>query len=271
MKKIAIVTENDTLWSLTTWEQTIPQLKELNGYEVVGLWTCDAKFANIHNNKINQWYVKTFGLFNFFKLGLFFVFQKLRKFFLGASRSFSHLAKQSNIYFNTTRSPNDQKFIMWLKEEKIDILIIMVGHIIKKELINSVDMIVNKHASLLPLNKGMFPYFWAKLYDTPLGVTFHLVDEGIDTGKIIYQKEIVDKYHSMIDYYIDIFNNYPDELKQTLINLSENKKTSIKKELESSYYGLPSKDSVKKFLQLGNNIITIKDILYFRKLKCKIK
>ena len=32
--------------------------------------------------------------------------------------------------------------------------------------------------------------FWAIYKKTPLGVTIHLIDEGIDTGRIIYQKKI---------------------------------------------------------------------------------
>lgn len=50
--------------------------------------------------------------------------------------------------------------------------------------------IINLHISLLPYNKGCYPNVWSFLEDTPKGVTIHLIDEGIDTGDILVQKEV---------------------------------------------------------------------------------
>lgn len=47
--------------------------------------------------------------------------------------------------------------------------------------------IFNLHISYLPWNRGAHPIFWAFYDNTPLGVTVHLIDEGIDTGPIIDQ------------------------------------------------------------------------------------
>jgi len=63
--------------------------------------------------------------------------------------------------------------------------------IIKQEIINYIkNNIINLHISLLPWNKGADPNVWSFLEDTPKGVTIHVVDEGIDTGPILVQKEI---------------------------------------------------------------------------------
>ena len=48
--------------------------------------------------------------------------------------------------------------------------------------------IVNIHLSYLPWNKGSHPNFWAHWDGTPSGVTIHKIDEGIDTGNIVFQK-----------------------------------------------------------------------------------
>lgn len=48
--------------------------------------------------------------------------------------------------------------------------------------------VINLHISYLPWNRGAHPNFWAHFDNTPSGVTIHLVDEGIDTGPILYQK-----------------------------------------------------------------------------------
>lgn len=49
---------------------------------------------------------------------------------------------------------------------------------------------INLHVSLLPWNRGAYPNVWSFLEDTPKGVTIHYIDEGIDTGNIIIQKEV---------------------------------------------------------------------------------
>ncbi len=65
-------------------------------------------------------------------------------------------------------------------------------YIIGKDAIRMFDRnrIVNLHISLLPWNRGMHPNVWSFVEDTPKGVTIHVVDEGIDTGDILLQKEV---------------------------------------------------------------------------------
>jgi methionyl-tRNA formyltransferase len=47
------------------------------------------------------------------------------------------------------------------------------------------------HISYLPYNRGYDPNIWSFLENTPKGVTIHYMDEGIDSGDILVQKEIV--------------------------------------------------------------------------------
>ena len=49
----------------------------------------------------------------------------------------------------------------------------------------------NAHTSLLPYNRGRSPIPWAIIGgDTYTGVTYHWIDEGIDTGPIILQAAV---------------------------------------------------------------------------------
>ena len=50
---------------------------------------------------------------------------------------------------------------------------------------------INLHISYLPYNKGSHPNYWSFVENTPSGVSIHEVDEGIDTGKIIYRKKLL--------------------------------------------------------------------------------
>tara|TARA_B100001248_G_C27286806_1_gene410484 strand:+ start:64 stop:633 length:570 start_codon:yes stop_codon:yes gene_type:complete len=75
-------------------------------------------------------------------------------------------------------------------------IIISFGYrkIINKRLIKKNKPIINLHISYLPYNRGSHPNFWSFVDKTPSGVTIHEIDEGIDTGKIIYQKKIYFNY-----------------------------------------------------------------------------
>jgi methionyl-tRNA formyltransferase len=50
--------------------------------------------------------------------------------------------------------------------------------------------VINLHISLLPYNRGTDPNLWSALEGTPAGVTIHFVDEGVDTGDVIAQREV---------------------------------------------------------------------------------
>ena len=92
----------------------------------------------------------------------------------------------------------EQRCEVWHTNEKIIStagydLIISFGykHIIASNTIKkSAVPIVNLHISYLPWNRGAHPNFWSFYDNTPSGVTIHLIDDGIDTGPIIFQKRI---------------------------------------------------------------------------------
>jgi methionyl-tRNA formyltransferase len=50
--------------------------------------------------------------------------------------------------------------------------------------------IVNLHIAYLPYNRGADPTLWSVLEGTPAGVTIHYMDEGVDTGDVIAQREV---------------------------------------------------------------------------------
>lgn len=64
-------------------------------------------------------------------------------------------------------------------------------HIIKSEIIDKYpNKAINLHISLLPWNRGADPNFWSFIDNSPKGVTIHYLDNGVDTGDIIAQKQV---------------------------------------------------------------------------------
>ena len=87
--------------------------------------------------------------------------------------------------------------VTWSDQKEISLtnydLVISFGyrHIIKpQKILNIKRPIINLHISYLPFNRGAHPNFWSHYEDTPCGVSIHEIDEGIDTGKIIFRKKI---------------------------------------------------------------------------------
>jgi len=67
----------------------------------------------------------------------------------------------------------------------------LFGHVIPLSLIKGISGgILNLHPSLLPFGRGANPISWGILKEQPQGISLHLVDEHLDTGDILFQKEI---------------------------------------------------------------------------------
>ncbi|WP_431811456.1 formyltransferase family protein [Lysinibacillus sp. FW12] len=135
------------------------------------------------------------------------------------------LGPYREVFFNKLQENNDEVYrteekisLEYVKLNKFD-LVISYGyrHIISKDIINYLqNRIINLHISYLPWNRGADPNFWSFIDDTIKGVTIHLIDEGIDTGNIIVQKEVTFKgdftlresYNILIDEIENLFYEY---------------------------------------------------------------
>jgi len=81
---------------------------------------------------------------------------------------------------------------------------------------------INLHISYLPWNRGADPNLWSFIDDTPKGVTIHEIDDGIDTGDILLQKEVSFNEDETLE------TSYK-KLQIEIINLFKNNWHSIKK------------------------------------------
>ena len=97
------------------------------------------------------------------------------------------LSERAEVFQSTSRMT-----LFEIKELSPD-MILSYGylHIIKKDVIEAYEgKIINLHISYLPWNKGIYPNIWSIIDGTPKGVSIHLIDEGVDTGDIIFQREV---------------------------------------------------------------------------------
>lgn len=90
-------------------------------------------------------------------------------------------------------SVNSRQAIEALRRLQPDVVVVNGTRIISADVLNAVPAkFINTHAGITPLYRGVHGAYWALVEnDRPrCGVTVHLVDTGIDTGKILGQAVI---------------------------------------------------------------------------------
>lgn len=102
------------------------------------------------------------------------------------------LAKENGIILYENINVSTPEFVSLLKKLSVDLmLLIWWPDIIKQTAIESARIgWLNMHPALLPYGRGKHPYYWSIVEEKPFGATLHLINEGIDTGPIIFQKEV---------------------------------------------------------------------------------
>lgn len=88
--------------------------------------------------------------------------------------------------------PNDSQFVEFLRGLGIDIILHQTPVILRREIISApTKCIINRHMSCLPEYRGVLPVFW-QFYNRErnCGISIHMVNEYIDSGKIVIQKSM---------------------------------------------------------------------------------
>lgn len=98
-----------------------------------------------------------------------------------------------NLILNHFSSVNSNEFISWLRFIQPRVVIINGTRIISKKVLNSTKAVfLNTHCGITPAYRGVHGAYWALTQgdNNNVGVTIHIVDEGIDTGGILFQEKI---------------------------------------------------------------------------------
>tara|TARA_B100000902_G_C27302491_1_gene913611 strand:- start:154 stop:939 length:786 start_codon:yes stop_codon:yes gene_type:complete len=112
--------------------------------------------------------------------------------FLGYNKSKTNLINSIENFESSWKVTHFKKKVTWEDLRKFNSIISFgYQHIIEKEVLRKLNIpIINLHIGYLPYNRGSHPNFWSFIDNTPSGVSIHEIDENIDTGNIIFQKQI---------------------------------------------------------------------------------
>ena len=125
------------------------------------------------------------------------------------------LAIRENLDYFFLQKKNQKDAVEFLLRIKPDLIIVYsMSHLLCKEIIEIPKLgIFNLHPSLLPKYRGPNPLFWTYYnQDKIAGMTLHYIDQGEDTGDIIFQKEVKVKLGLEIEILQEKFNAIGSEL-----------------------------------------------------------
>lgn len=205
--------------------------------------------------------IQLHGLWNFFCNSYFFIMAKFidftgiqfknKRFF-----SIKKLAKEFHIPLYRAKSPDNPIFLDFFKKLEPDVVICQVTHILPRELLLIPKKgCINRHSSLLPKYRGLYPIFWAMLNkEKEVGVTIHLMDEVIDHGPIICQEVVpIKKRDSCYEVYRRTFQAGARLALEALKKIEDGLLIEVSPRiLDASYYSFPSRDTIQKFYRMGN-------------------
>jgi len=108
-------------------------------------------------------------------------------------RSIEGHARRLGLSVHEVSDANSAEFHALLRGLNVDLVLNQSELLLRKEVLAIPRLgFINRHASLLPRFRGRLGSFWAHAAEEPsYGTTIHFVDEGIDTGPIILQRELV--------------------------------------------------------------------------------
>lgn len=142
-----------------------------------------------------QW--QFFGPWPFFYLGfktfIYKILNLISSFWpLGRFYSVGAVARHHKVPLYQAINVNSQQHLDYLRRLRPDVIVSAQGQIFKKELLDLPKIAcINRHSALLPKYGGLWPVFWAMLHrEDKIGVTVHIMEEKIDAGKILAQREI---------------------------------------------------------------------------------
>lgn len=98
---------------------------------------------------------------------------------------------EHGVGYHVVKSINDESAVSAISASQADMLVYGGGGILRKALIESVNgQVINPHAGPLPEIRGMNAIEWATLLGERQTVTVHLIDTGIDTGRLISETPV---------------------------------------------------------------------------------
>ncbi len=179
--------------------------------------------------------------------------------------SLSRMGTNYKVQVLSVKNINFPEVIDTLKGLQFDLIIsVYLNQKIGGQLIKIAPKgVINIHPSLLPKNRGLFPYFWVLANgDNETGVTVHWVDSKFDTGDILIQRALpVTSSCTVFSLSYECAKLGADLLVEAVKLVEKGSPPKISQnKCQSSYFSWPSPIDVCRFKKKGRKYGSILEI-----------
>ena len=258
---IVLIMSETNLWKPHFISQIIKKLKppdKITGAVLITFKPANWSFKQYFNN-----YFSILGIKASFLISLMLIKYKTLNLidkFVGLSNSYNieSVCRKNAIPVYFAKDINAPCTLDWIKSKNPDIIFNSGHQIFKQELLSIPKVAsINRHSSLLPSYRGVYPIFWSMLNDEKyVGVTFHTMDKEIDKGGIIAQDRIEihndDTFFSLFQKCYDLS---VDLFLKSLEILRNGNWSPLQNNFAPSYFSFPTSNDAKLFRKKGKRII----------------
>lgn len=155
---------------------------------------------------------------------------------------------------------NGKKFRGWLSEQQPDLLVSVAAPQIFKKRLLAIPRIacINVHTARLPKYRGMLPNFWVLYHGDPTSaVTVHTMDEKIDRGRMLVQREFPIEADESLDQLIRRTKRLGAEcVAETIERIGREGLVPIDPpEVEPSYFSFPTREHARELRARGRRLL----------------
>ena len=250
--RLVFLTQEDPFYLPKIYQYLLPKLKS-DGHEVIASVLFDVAPFGKKESKVKQ-LIDTFKVF-----GLGFTIHYILQYAKGLlGKDVKGVMEAHGIEtLKLANRVNHPESIEIIQSFKPDLLVSLAGNeIFKQPLFDSATYgVINLHSALLPKYRGLMPSFWVMRHnEEKTGVSVFFVDEGIDSGPIIAQKEVLILNKTQAELIWELKYLGADTIIEAcdlIAEHGENTPTMVNDEKQMTYYSKPTKEDVKAFKSIG--------------------
>ena len=166
----------------------------------------------------------------------------------------NHCKKEGTIKIET-RDVNSVEVVDFIEKFSPDLIVSLYTMQIFKQQILSIPRFggITSHPSILPNYRGLEVFFWAMVNEEDCtGVSVFYLDTKIDSGRVIQQEVVpIESGFSMQNLYVLVTEVAARLLIVAIENIDDDDVNVTIPEGEGTYYPMPTRTAVWKFLRLG--------------------
>ena len=249
--RILFVTQDDPFYIRIFFDEFLKEYA--NNVTILGAVICPTMGKKTLYKMAKQM-LDFYGIRDFWRMVWRFVAIKFKK------NTLENLFNAYHIEIFKPNNINSTDFLNYWSCKHVDVIVSIAAPVIFKDKLLNLPRwgCLNIHHAKLPFYRGMMPNFWQMYHkEKSTGVTVHRMNNKIDEGEIILQRDIPMEHNESLDVLIKRTKRFGahciiealDKIKNNTVTYMPNHPQ------EGSYFTFPSKNNVQEFRRRGYKIL----------------